>query len=177
MAVRKFHDKLGFCAKGEVKTGGLCSGTIFRTSAFMKLPQDARSGARQTQTVHIEHTVPANVLARELAGHLSSETDWAMAWLFKHSVTTAMRKGQDREYLNGVTRTTSAFDSGAVEEGKPFERYRALFDAGETVWDVWNRRIVDPSELTFANHFDTILSVLAAAGADRNFIRRLEATR
>lgn len=175
MAVRKFHDKLGFCAKGKVSTGGLCSGAIFRTTAFMELPQESRSGARATQTVHIEHTVPANVLARKLESRLGNTPVTGMAWLFKHSVTTAMRKGQDRDYLKGVTQTTSAFDAGSENEGKPFKRYSALFGAGEKVWDVWNRREVDPEESTFDSHLDTVLSVLREAGAEKAFIRQIEA--
>lgn len=175
MAVRKFHDKLGFCAKGKVSTGGLCSGAIFRTTAFMDLPQESRSGARATQTVHIEHTVPANVLARELESRLDDAPATGMAWLFKHSVTTAMRKGQDRDYLKGMTRTTSAFDVGSNNEGKPFKRYNTLFDAGEQVWDVWNRKAVDPDESTFDSHLETVLAVLHEARADKDFIRQIEA--
>jgi hypothetical protein len=174
MAVRKFHDKLGFCAKGKVSTGGLCTGAIFRTAAFMDLPQERRSGARATQTVHIEHTVPANVLARELESRIGDGPVVGMAWLFKHSVTTAMKKGQDRDYLKGVTRTTSAFDEGSNDKGKPFKRYSTLFGAGEQVWDVWNRREVDPTEVTFEDHLDTVLSILNAAGAERTFIRQIE---
>lgn len=175
-AIRQVHDKLGFCAKGELRKGGLCAGTIFRTAAFINLSQESRSGARSTQTVHIEHTVPVNVLACELESRLGERPDAGLAWLFKHSVTTAMRKGQDRAYLQGVTRTTAAFDFGAIDEGKPFKRYSALFGAGEQVWDVWNRKEVDPDELTFEDHFETVLSVLREAGADRSFVQRMEAT-
>lgn len=178
MAIRKFHDKLGFCAKGSVRTGGLCAGSIFRTSSFIGLAQEDRSGARATQTVHIEHTVPAKVLARELEKQISTAPDGSpdagLAWLLKHSVTTAMKKGQDKDYLRGVTRTTTAFDEGAVGAGLPFMRYATLFQAGEQVWDVWNRAAVHPQELTFDNHLSTILSILRKAGADATFINRIE---
>lgn len=177
MAVRKFHDKLGFCAKGTLKTGGLCAGAIFRTQAFIDLPQDERSGSRATQTVHIEHTVPAGVIAGRLGAQLSDVRhtgDLSLAWLFKHSVVTAMRKGQDASFLRGVTRSTTAFDAG-LDEGKPFRRYRELFAANEIVWDVWNRKEVDPDNFTFHSHIETVLDILHEAGADSNFKKRVEA--
>lgn len=182
MAVRKFHDKVGFCAKGRVQTGGLCAGTIFRTAAFIDLPQEARSGARPRSgaslpTIHIEHTVPANVLARELASKVDAgaSLEVGLAWLLKHSVTTAMKKGQDADFLKGVTRTTTAFNLCPEEAEKPFKRYSKLFAAKERVWDVWNRSEIDPDEMTFVLHFETVLSILHEAGADKAFIKKLEA--
>lgn len=178
MAVRKFHDKLGFCAKGRVETGGLCAGAIFRTASFINTSQHERSGARATQTVHIEHTVPVNVIASRTEAQIANAADGAdaaFAWLMKHSVTTAMRKGQDRDYLKGVGSSTTAFDEGGVDEGLPFQRYRQLFAADEVVWDVWNRAQVDPLKLTFERHIATVLSLLREAGAEASFIQRVEA--
>lgn len=175
MAIRKFHDKLGFCAKGSLRRGGLCAGAIFRTRAFIDQPQDDRSGARLTQTVHIEHTVPVRVLTREFAtfADVNEPADVALAWLFKHSVATAMKKGQDHAYLSSVTRSTGAFDQGP-DNGKPFRRYDLLFADGESVWDVWNRKEIDPDEFCFDTHIDTVLAILDEVGADPNFRHRIK---
>jgi hypothetical protein len=175
MAIRKFHDVLGWCAKGSVQTGGLCCGAIFRTESFMALPQDMRCGSRLGQTVHIEHTVPINVLASKFrtAGQ-SKAAEAKVAWLLKHSVTTAMKKGQDAAFLKGVTRSTTAFDPTSAGHQLPFRRYQQLFASEERIWDVWNRREVDPNGFTFDEHFATVVSVLRSAGASRLFIERLE---
>ncbi len=178
MAIRKLHDKLGFCAKGDLRQGGLCSGTIFRTGSFIALPQEQRSGARARQTVHIEHTVPVTVLAARLENRVvtgGSDADEHLAWLLKHSVTTAMRKGQDTAYFKGVTRSTTAFDSGSSDANKPLARYAELYADGETVWDVWNGVEVGPGDLTFDRHFAIILEVLRETGASTSFVHRLEA--
>lgn len=178
MKIRKLHDKLGYCAKGTVARGGLCAGAIYRTGSFVKLPQERRSGARASQTVHIEHTVPVGQLSEEFEAEIISKSlpfDVGLAWLLKHSVTTAMEKGQDSDYLRGVTRSTEAFDKRSPAFGRPFLRYGRLFDPGETVWDVWHQRPVDPEALTFDRNFATVLDLLKSAGADASFIRRLRA--
>ena len=178
MAIRKLHDLLGFCAKGQIKTGGLCSGTIFRTVEFIEIEQDERSGARVSQTVHIEHTVPVNVLAREVEAQIvepARSSDEVLAWLLKHSVTTALKKGQETDYLTHVTRSTEALTDGSPDLNLPFRRYSKLFAAGKGVWDVWNLVEVDPDTLTFDDHMTTMLSIMNEAGADPVFIDRMRA--
>lgn len=172
--LRAFHDKLGYMAKNELRHGGLCAGTLYRSQLFIET--ENRSGARRqkTQNVHVEHTVPIKVL-RDLLRECSFASDTeALVWLLKHSVATALRFGE-QDTLTGLQSSTSAFDATSLEHQKPFMRYKALFDRGGVIWNVYDATIISPDLFTFDNHLENVFRLLAEAGADQEMLGALAA--
>jgi hypothetical protein len=164
--LRQLHNKFGY----KVVANGLCAGAIFRTRAFVNTPH--RVGTKIGQTIHIEHTVPVIELEREIRKRRFEGQEDALHWLLTHSVTTAFHISQTR-YLEGVSGRTDAFKDSAAR-GKPFMRYKRLFDDGEEVWNVFDRRIIQAEEFTFEDHTDLIIRLLAEANASRSLIDELE---
>jgi hypothetical protein len=170
--LRQFHDKLGFKAKGSAASGGLCSGAIFRTQRFMQT--HSRSGSKKDQSVHIEHTVPICVLRAQVSSRSFSSYTEALAWLLKHSVTTAFHKCE-QAHLKDVSRTSNAFSPTSPDYLRPFCRYRRMFAAGEVIWNVFDRKpIDDPQSFTFDDHIVVLLHLLHDAGAEPEMLQQIE---
>ena len=138
--LRQFHNHLGFKAWGtNPKRGGLCAGTIFRTPGFIKI--EHRKGTMKPigrKTVHIEHTYPVRMLCAAIRERQFEDYPRALAWLLKHSVTTAFREGE-QDHLLGKSRSWSgALDPRSSDYLKPFMRYDKLWKCIGTVWNVFD---------------------------------------
>lgn len=100
--IRQFHNALGYRAGGTLAQGGLCAGCLYRTAAFIKLPQARRTGSKRhpehLAKVHLEHTIPVSALTAELAGFAASDLDPAALteYLLARSITTAMLEKQGK---------------------------------------------------------------------------------
>lgn len=162
--LRQFHDKLGFKAKQSVKQGGLCAGAIFRTEKFIATSDRVGAKKEQVKTVHIEHTVPVNVLESEIQKQRFPDYPAALAWLLKHSVTTAFHQ-KEEEFVRSRARDTGALDSTSSEYMRPFMRYERLHSAEGIVWNVFDGVKIDPKQFTFCDHFEIVCRLLEAAEA------------
>lgn len=175
MLIRHFHDRLGWKAKGALRDGGLCSGAIYRTSEFMRLPQNNRRGTKVGQNVHIEHTVPIGVLHQHLNQQRRGQPlslDVIYPWLLKYSVVTAFHY-RENEALTGWHSRTLCFEPSSDWFSRPFRRYDGLIAEKGEIWDVFNRRKLDSRVQTFAHHMATISGLLKEAGATEQLIRQL----
>lgn len=175
--LRQLHDRWGYCAKGRVDTGGLCAGAIYRSAAFMRIPQKDRSGQKtvvgrhgDARTVHMEHTVPVSVLAhqiRRLPQDVQADPAGMLAWLLRHSVTCAFAKEQEA-FSKGFTQGTNAFNSAQPEEfGRPFARYNHLKTGPIEVWNVWTGEKIDGDSFHFDDHMATVFDLLKKADASQ----------
>ncbi|SDJ67550.1 MULTISPECIES: hypothetical protein [Bradyrhizobium] len=165
--LRKFHDKFGYKAKGNVSNGGLCAGAIFRTDTFIKTKQ--RSGSKKTQSVHIEHTFPIKELRAEIANRQFGDYLATITWLLKHSVTTAFHESE-KEHLIGKTSNSGALNLASPEYLKPFARYEKLHSVAGIVWNVFDGERVDPEQFTFDDHLSVIVRILDTAGASKSMV-------
>ena len=171
MDFRHWHNRFGWKAGDALPNRGLCSGAIYRTERFMVLDQAARNGAAANQTVHIEHTIPVSVLdhkwrlVRQANGWAATSLEGTYAWMLVHSVTTAFHTDEEAG-LTGVQRANPAMDDGSPVFGKPFLRYAGHAGVRDAVWNVFTGKRVDLNGWTFNDHFDTVLGLLAEAGAD-----------
>ncbi len=174
MPFRRCHDRLGWKSKDDLRLGGICAGTIYRTDSFMKGPLCKRTGKKTGQTVHIEHTVPVKVLESKWSEFRNdrpiTEADQkvAYAWLLTHSVTTAFAKGQEAQ-LTPVKDTTAAFDKKSDDFGLPFRRYKALSNPQDIVWNVLSKQCIDFNTWTFEQHLDSILKLMREAWGRTSF--------
>jgi len=171
--LRRFHDQLGYMAKGQLKDGGLCAGAIFRTQSFIET--EGRSGSRKlkTQNVHIEHTIPVKVLRDKIRECTFTSDTEALVWLLKHSIATAFQF-DEKETLTGVSSSTAAFDPMSNEYQKPFLRYKGLYAKGALLWNVYDASVVLPDQLTFDVHLQIIFRLLVEAGAERETLDAIE---
>jgi hypothetical protein len=169
--LRQFHDQLGFKAKGSEADGGLCAGAIFRTQLFMQT--ENRSGSKRSQSVHIEHTVPICVLRAQLLSRSFVSYAEALTWLLKHSVATAFHKSE-QAHLKGVSRTSDAFSPMLPGHLRPFSRYSNMFASQGLVWNVFDRKPVEPKSFSFDDHIALVLRLLHKAGADQAMLQKIE---
>ena len=177
--LRKVHDRFGWMAK-ESSPAGKCAGALYRTQAFMRLPADRRVGKKLGQTVHIEHTVPVNVLAtrwlevrQDGQAHTLAPT---FGWVMHHTVATAFHKEEQRT-LKGVSKSTECFVEGAAGFGRPFKRYAGLFAQGGQVWDVYQGALVDPDQFSLDDHFNNVVALVEEAGASADFVSALKTSK
>ena len=170
--LRQIHDFLGFKAKDEVSDRGHCAGALYRTRKF--LMTENRSGAKYNQTIHIEHTVPVNILARELISRNDGDLSLTK-WVFKHSVATAMNIKEPGMYLAGRHKYSNVFNSPSVDYMKPFRRYSRLFESEDNVvYNVLSGKEIDPDEFTFSHNLSNISKLLEICGLNRNLMGALE---
>jgi len=176
--LRKFHDRFGWMAK-ESSSAGKCAGALYRTQAFIQLPSDERIGKKRGQTVHIEHTVPVNVLSMRWLevrkGGQEQELMPTFAWVMHHTVATAFHQ-DERMSLKGVSKSTDCFAEGAPGFGRPFKRYSGLFHQGGQVWDVYNGALIEPDLFSLSDHFANVVALAQEAGAAPQFIAALKAS-
>ncbi|MGE4431932.1 MAG: hypothetical protein AB7E05_14450 [Sphingobium sp.] len=181
--LRAFHDRLGYCAKGSLKSGGLCVGTLYRTREFIEQHQEQRIGSKKivgiigdARTVHVEHTVPVRELALGIArldAAARRNRHFLLAWLLRHSVATAFAKGQER-FHKGFTSSSLVFDRTAdAEFNRPFARYFHLRAGAPEVWNIWSGQIVEPGRFTFDSHIEMMLDLLRECGASASALDRI----
>ena len=166
--IRQFHDKFGFKAKDTLKTGGLCAGAIFRTSAFINT--ENRSGSRTDQNIHIEHTVEIKDLVALLKDNLPASPSGPAALILKYSVATAMRKSQT-DYLAGFPRSMSALNPRCRWFDQPFMRYERLMEHDD-VWNVWTGEKVSTS-FSFGDHLELLCGIFTELDFDDEIIYSL----
>lgn len=172
--IRKFTDKLGQQAWGYLDKGGQCAGAIYRTVAFMDLDISQRKGSKKLKTIHIEHTVPASVLAQKLieidrVGEEKINPEYILFYLLKYSVCTAMLDEQGKRgalIRVGFAASTDAFSPNSSGYDKPFMRYNKAFIDSNVIWDVWNKKIVDPEKFTFFDHLCTLGEIATECGVN-----------
>jgi hypothetical protein len=169
--LRQFHDKLGFKAKGLAANGGLCAGAIFRTQRFIQT--EFRGGSKKDQSVHIEHTVPICVLRAQILSRSFVSYEEALTWLLKHSVTTAFHNSE-KAHLTDVSRTSNAFEPTSPDHLRPFSRYSKMFAGESCVWNVFDRKIVEPQSFGFDDNIALVLRLLHEVKADRAMLQDIE---
>ncbi len=172
--LRKFHDRLGYMAKGTVQAGGVCAGAIFRTTKFMQTSE--RSAARVNRSIHIEHTTPIWLLREEIVRQELSSPERLLVWLMKHSVTTAIHIQEEKLIERSKRYRSDALNPSSAEFQRPFLRYKGLFDGGSAVWNVLDGTIVDPDTFTFKQHFEIVARLLdlTCAGEMAKRLRQTE---
>lgn len=180
---RQVHNIFGWMAGNTLANRGLCSGAIYRSEKFMALPQAARNGSAgpkksliHLKNVHIEHTVPvAELNPRWAAYRAERPTDLAeaYAWMFVHSVATAVDMSEQGD-LGHYESRTDAFDTRSDFYCLPFMRYAGL-DTPPAIWNVMTGRRIDPKSWTFADHFGMVDMLLTECGADEDMANRIRA--
>lgn len=173
--LRKVHDRFGWMAK-ESTFAGKCAGALYRTHAFIQLPAAQRIGKKKGQTIHIEHTIPVNVLAtRWLVAEAASDADKAatLAWVLRNTVATAFHKDEQKT-LRKVSSSSDCYVEGTTGFGRPFARYAQLHEGGGRVWDVMNEVEVEASVFTLDHHFDNVITLAEEAGASTDFVSHLK---
>lgn len=167
--LRHLHDRFGW----QAGRGVLRAGALYRTEAFMNMPDDQRCGRKVGQTIHIEHTAPVAILADKLGAYNIKGPVDVLIWLLAHSVTVAVRGGKcksdpDCERNNmvhlGQRDKTHVFEADHEDEGLPFRRYNA--SKHSKIWDVVNKHPIDPNEFSFADHRAVMSKALEWSGLD-----------
>ena len=169
-AVRQVHDFYGWKAKGDVRRRGLCSGALYRTAAYLRIPKNARCGSRLGKTVHIEHTVPVAVLTKSLR-HESRDfvsPERLHHHLMRLSVCTAMSFNEEQLLRKTPHRPPHpAFDDEGLQIGDlPFSRYANLtrIHPDFRVYNVLTGDRLNLSKFTFADHTGALRFAAAQVG-------------
>jgi len=174
MDFRQTHNIFGWMAGNSLRNRGLCSGAIYRSERFMSLPQAERNGSAgprrslvHLQNIHIEHTVPiAEIKDRWSAYRSGRDVDVveAYAWMFVHSVSTAVHM-QEKGGLGSYERRTDAFDRSSPWFDRPFMRYSVL-EQPPAIWNVLTGERIVPEAWSFRDHFSTVMRLLELGGCD-----------
>lgn len=163
--IRHLHNYFGWQAGADRS----CVGAVYRTEAFMRLPDERRCGTKALgQTIHIEHTVPIATLVRQLSMFLPHEADEAIVWILARSVVTAVTGDIDGERYtmvqSGLSRSSHVFTAGHLDECLPFRRYNEMKHSA--IWNVVTGCLVDTKTFSFADHRASMATVLRWAGLD-----------
>jgi len=161
-------------AKGTAEKLGLCSGALYRSARNLAIDPEKRNGSSATheQNVHIEHTVPINVLWKALKYYISrfaAPTD-LHEFLIHHSECAGLHKCEEFALDDaGVGRRRSpAFGQEGKRIGDhPFLRYKplALKDKEFRVFNVVSGEEIDIEKFTFGDHVDTLRAASRTASA------------
>lgn len=157
--VRRLHDLYIWKAKDD----GLCRGAFYRTDNFINMPFKERSGAKKSQTVHIEHTIPVSLIGNSLKRWSGESGDQLSAdaihqALLTLSVCTAMCHSADRGRVrNGWNHRHPQFESLSWDEVHCDERLReikpfARYDDDVVVFDVVSREEIDKNKFSLLDH-------------------------
>lgn len=169
--LRKAHDLFGWKAKDELRQLGLCSGALYRTQAFMDVPQSMRCGRKIGQNVHIEHTVPVNALKGKWLDFRSAairDVVDGYAWLLVSTVATAFKQSQ-KSCLVGCSSSSYVFTRGHRHHGLPFMRYTVDAGLAGQIYNVVTRERIHPGSFSYQDHMSSIFMLLDLVGASRNF--------
>jgi hypothetical protein len=168
--LRHSHDFYGWKAKDTANRRGVCSGALYRSGRYLALDPAARSGAKASQNVHIEHTVQIRVLRESLKAswELLQTPAEVHTHVMRYSVCTAVHICE-KDPLGDEW--NPAFDSaGRVKLRTPFARYRPLaaVDPDFRVFNVVTRKEVCLDTFTFDDHLAMLeaSSCLAFAGRE-----------
>lgn len=184
--IRQYHNVLGYRAGMGLSEGGLCAGCLYRTEAFIKLPQDLRTGKKQHPAhltkVHVEHTIPVAVLSSAIdrMGPALWNAKAAGEYLLANSIATAMLepegqmpKGDERPdalVLSGYSQKTGAFVEGHQHFGRPFMRYTARASRPR-IFNVLTSVEIDVETFTMTDFRNDLQLLLQAADIDIQLAR------
>lgn len=162
MDVRKFHDKLGWCAG----YGKFCRGSIYRTSEFMNTSDRCGSNPHkkkadtQRQNIHIEHTVQITFFHKNFWRERPKSASAAISYLMQYSPTTAMTMNEKAAVGKAAPR---GFGHVHPDPHKPFIRYASI--PGIEVWNILKGEKVDLESYTSNMHLKTISDLLDRIGS------------
>lgn len=175
--VREFHNVLGYKAKDSLAKGGVCSGTIYRTTEFINMPQSERTGTKNSgNAVHIEHTIPVKILYTVLLEKVQSsniDVDEFVWLLIKFSLTTAMLRSEGHTYNENNPRglvlpkhshISNVFITNHEHYNRPFMRYTAQ-SSSPKIYNVLTNTQIDVNIFTmkdFSNDLVLLLNEISA---------------
>ena len=151
--LRKFHDFYGWKSKGMVQDLGLCSGAAYRTSGFLKIPPQSRSGKKVDRDsdigVHIEHSIPVSLIRNliiEQSGSLKSPED-VFNLILRFSLCTAFSRREETKFIaEGYASEHPQFSPNSEtlcpSTIEPFKRYKP----GIRIYSMTSGQEVKPSE-------------------------------
>ncbi len=157
--IRGIHDFFGWKAKGGLNNRGLCSGAIYTSEQFKKVPNKIRSGKRRGGNIHIEHTIPVKVLSSvlwESRKELRSSKD-VFQKIMRFSVCTAVTREEEikiNKYGSGGRKDHPSFmnDTNRILRDRdilPFIRY---YETGTTVLNVITGEKINFCEFSIEDH-------------------------
>ena len=96
-----------------------------------------------------------------------------MFWLLNKSIGTALHQNQANNkrfpnyYLirNGYNSKSDVFCEKAIGFNKPFLRY-VTHEKNEDIWDVLNKRLIDPNKFTLEDHKNNIIFIVKKFGIE-----------
>jgi len=171
--IRKFHDIFGLKAHKQISfnandPSNLCSGSFYRTSKFINIKlKDRFFENKSHKKIHIEHTIPVEEIYNQiLIFQKFKNPNDLTSWLLNNSIATAFNYKQannckfPNEYLiiKGYHSKSNVFNTKSPDFNKPFRRY-ALVERNEEIWDVLNKRTIDPNKFTLQDHKKNILII------------------
>lgn len=167
--IRQVHNFYGW--KAANKDRGQCSGTLYRTRGYLEKPPEKRDGSKGPgRNIHLEHTVPVNVLEKNLRWNCEqnqqmSEQEFHRL-LIDHSICTAFSHTEQNwlGQANVPHMHNGAFcnDTGARVHDYPFRRYLPLVENAKKqnstfeIYNIINGEQIDLEKFTFADHVDTL---------------------
>ena len=168
--IRKFNDTFGLKAHKNnynlpTDPTNLCSGSFYRTSKFINIKFEQRNFINKSfKNIHIEHTIPVEEIYKQLLKfHEFKSHNEFMLWLLNRSIGTAFHQNQANNkrfpnyYLirDGYNSKSDVFCEKSIGFNKPFMRY-ATQEKNEDIWDVLNKRLIDPNKFTLEDHKNNI---------------------
>jgi hypothetical protein len=164
--IRTFHNKFGLKTHKLKFNDPLnkCSGAFYRTSMFINLTADQRGFLdKKFKKTHIEHTIPVKIFKEQLIKNkdIYCYPKTLFDWLLSNSIGTAFHNSQEKYGLirDGFQQQSNVFNSHHLDFNMPFKRYLPQESGGE-IWDVWNKKLIDPNNFTLNDHKNNIKSII-----------------
>ena len=164
--IRQTHNFYGWMAKNHSR--GRCAGALYRTLGFMNIRPNCRDGSQKnSRNIHIEHTIPVNVLESTLrasAQSLHCPRDMHR-FMIENSICVAFSH-EEEKWLSPAKVPPSkneAFDlQGKKLNQYPFRRYLPLLSYAEKeekefrVYNIITKKEISIMDFTFADHAASI---------------------
>jgi len=176
-SIRQVHDYYGWMAKDGPRGG--CKGALYRTVKFMEIEAECRDGTKQeTKNIHIEHTVPIQVLRKFLSyNHARFRTPGQLhSSLISNSICVAMTHEEQNalDSFKDIRSSNPAYNSLGERVGDfPFLRYGPLLDSsiGRTfkIVNVVTGKEINIHTSSFLDHETTLVSASKLVSNANNF--------
>ena len=178
--IRKFNDTFGLKAHKHNPNFpsdpiNLCSGSLYRTSKFINIKFEDRNFINKSlKKIHIEHTIPVEEVYKELLKFRRfTNNNELILWLLNRSIGTAFHQIQankkqfPNDYLicNGYNSKSDVFYEKSTGFNKPFLRY-VTHEKKEDIWDVLNKRLINPDKFTLDDHKSNIIFIANEFGIE-----------
>ena len=180
MEARWAHDFFGWLAKQKKGKNqqyklGACKGAIYRSDSYMDIPLDKRNGSKPKDTpnhVHIEHTIPVNVILRYIWNIYNKDIGRFSDLLMKKklyedfiSVSVCTALTEDEEKTIGISKALKKehpdFEGGKIRTDlmavRPFKRYD--FSKGLKIYEMITGSEINPETFTLKDHVNLINNV------------------